>query len=77
MEKKYSVILTAALAVGLTLLIVPSCRKAPRPLNIILMISDGCGYNCFEMASLYQHGRTGAQIYESFPVRLAVSTHSA
>ncbi|MBN1224550.1 MAG: alkaline phosphatase [Candidatus Aminicenantes bacterium] len=77
MEKKSSVILTAALAVGLTLLIVPSCRKAPRPLNIILMISDGCGYNCFEMADLYQYGRTGTQIYDSFPVRLAVSTHSA
>jgi alkaline phosphatase len=57
--------------------LVPSCRRTPRPLNIILMISDGCGYNCFDLASLYQYGRTGEQVYESFPVRLAVSTHSA
>jgi alkaline phosphatase len=41
------------------------------------MISDGCGYNCFDLVSLYQYGRTGAQVYDSFPVRFAVSTHSA
>jgi alkaline phosphatase len=41
------------------------------------MISDGCGYNCFDLASLYQHGQTGAQVYDSFPVRFPVSTYSA
>ncbi len=65
------------LVVGFTLLLFHSCRKAPRPLDIILMISDGCGYNCFDLASLYQYGRTGTQVYDSFPVRFAVSTYSA
>jgi alkaline phosphatase len=77
MKKTFSAIITVVLAIGITLFLLFSCRKAARPLNIILMISDGCGYNCFDLASLYQFGRTGAQIYESFPVRFAVSTYSA
>jgi alkaline phosphatase len=51
--------------------------RPPSPTkNIILMISDGCGYNHIAAASLYQYGRTGAQIYERFPVKLAMSTYS-
>ncbi len=46
------------------------------PRNIILMISDGAGYNHVDAASLYQYGRTGAQVYEDFPVKLAMSTYS-
>jgi alkaline phosphatase len=77
MKKKSLNVFLVFLAIGLTLFLLPSCRRAPRPLNIILMISDGCGYNCFDLASLYQYGRTGAQVYDSFPVRFAVSTYSA
>jgi alkaline phosphatase len=77
MKKKSSVVILVLLAIGFTLFLSPSCRRAPRPLNIILMISDGCGYNCFDLASLYEYGRTKTQIYDSFPVRFAVSTHSA
>lgn len=44
--------------------------------NIILMISDGCGYNHIDAASLYQYGKTGLQIYEGFPVRLGMSTYT-
>jgi alkaline phosphatase len=40
--------------------------------NIILMISDGCGYNHVDTADYYQ-GSTGA--YEGFPVRLAMTTY--
>ncbi|MBN1270960.1 MAG: alkaline phosphatase [Candidatus Aminicenantes bacterium] len=65
------------LTAGITLATFFSCRRALRPLNIILMISDGCGYNCFNAASLYQYGRTGMQVYDSFPVQCAVCTHSA
>ncbi len=32
---------------------------------IILMISDGAGFNTFEAASYYRHGRLGGQIYDS------------
>ncbi|MEE8605153.1 MAG: alkaline phosphatase, partial [Candidatus Aminicenantaceae bacterium] len=77
MKKKSSPVILVLLVICFILFTPPSCRRAPRPLNIILMISDGCGYNCFDLASLYQYGRTGAQVYESFPVRFAVSTHSA
>jgi alkaline phosphatase len=65
------------LTIGLALSTVPSCKRAPQPLNIILMITDGCGYNCFDFASFYHYGKTGSQVYESFPVQFPVSTYSA
>lgn len=46
------------------------------PKNIILLISDGCGYNHVDAASLYQYGKTDVQVYEDFPVRLAMSTYA-
>ncbi|MFH1999806.1 MAG: alkaline phosphatase [Planctomycetota bacterium] len=39
--------------------------------NIILMISDGAGFNAFDACSYYQFGRRGAQVYDGFPVKLA------
>ncbi|MHC4154949.1 MAG: alkaline phosphatase [Planctomycetota bacterium] len=68
------IVLLAALSVGLS-----SCASAapPSPKNIIIMICDGCGYNHVDAAGLYQFGRTGAQPYEGFPVRLAMSTYPA
>jgi alkaline phosphatase len=47
------------------------------PKNIILLISDGCGYYHVDSASLYQYGETDTQVYEDFPVQLAMSTYSA
>ncbi len=44
--------------------------------NIIVMISDGCGYNHVDAASLFEHGKTGVQVYESFPFRAGMSTYS-
>ncbi|MBN2491700.1 MAG: alkaline phosphatase [Planctomycetes bacterium] len=60
-------------------------KEPPRPggpkrglvKNFILLISDGCGYNHVDAASLYQQGRTGAQTYEHFPVRVGMSTYPA
>lgn len=75
-KKSTSFLVLFLFAFGLPILFF-SCRKASRPFNIILMISDGCGYNCFRAASLYQYGRAGTQIYDSFPVQCAVCTHSA
>lgn len=62
-----------------TLIIWPVLAFAdePVPRNIILMISDGCGFNHVDAASYYEHGRTGVQVYEHFPVRLAMSTQPA
>lgn len=50
--------------------------EQPKPKNVILFISDGCGFNHVDVASYYQFGKTGEQIYEKFPVKLAMSTHS-
>jgi alkaline phosphatase len=47
------------------------------PKNVILMISDGCGYNQIAAADYYQYGREGQQVYEQFPVSIAMSTFSA
>jgi alkaline phosphatase len=45
-----------------------------RPTNVILMISDGMGYNTVQATSYW----TGAAaVYEQFPVRYGVSTFSA
>jgi alkaline phosphatase len=77
MKKKFSIVFLSLLVVGFTLFLCTSCRKAPRPLNVILMITDGCGFNCFDLASLYQYGKTGTQVYEFFPVQFPVSTYSA
>ena len=47
------------------------------PRNIIVMISDGCGYNHVDAASIYQHGTTGAQVYHQFPIQFGMSTYMA
>ncbi len=44
--------------------------------NIILFISDGCGYNHIEAASIYQYGEKDKQVYQDFPVQYAMSTFS-
>lgn len=77
MKKRLLAFFPVLLALGLGLALLQGCRTRKGPLSIILMISDGCGYNCFDLAGFFQHGRRGAQVYDSFPVRLAVSTHSA
>ena len=45
------------------------------PQNVIVMISDGCGYHHVDAASYYQYGKTGMQVYEHFPIQLAMSTY--
>ena len=47
-----------------SLLAAGQASQAATAKNIILLISDGTGYNCFEAASYYQYGRTGQQAYE-------------
>ena len=49
---------------------------AGQPKTIILMISDGCGFNHVKASGYYEYGESGAQIYEQFPVKYAMSTYS-
>lgn len=49
-----------------------SVAKKTKPKNVILMISDGCGYNHI-LATDYYTGKK--QVYERFPVRLGMTTY--
>lgn len=48
-----------------------------RAKNIIVMISDGMGYNQIAATDYFQWGATGTQVYEQFPARVAMSTYSS
>lgn len=50
---------------------------ASLPKNIIFMISDGCGYNHIDAASIFEHGKTEVQVYEQFPVKYGMTTYPA
>lgn len=61
----------------LALLAGPGLAQPAPPRNVIIMIADGCGFNHLQAASLFAHGRPDSPLYESFPVRLAMSTFAA
>ena len=52
-------------------------KKKPLPKNIIIMISDGWGFNHLEAASYWEYGEDARQIYNRFPFKFAMSTFSA
>ena len=65
-----------AFAIGALVVFAVDGRSADwGPRNIIVMISDGCGYNHVDAASIYQHGTTGAQVYHQFPIQFGMSTY--
>jgi len=45
--------------------------------NVVIMISDGTGYEHIAASNLYDLGLGGTQIYQTFPLRYAMSTYSA
>jgi alkaline phosphatase len=51
-------------------------QPVERVKNVIVMISDGMGYNHVAATDYYQYGATGTQVYEGFPVRTGMSTYS-
>jgi len=54
-----------------------SCVSLERgPINVILMISDGAGFNTYQACRFYEHGAAGSEVYDRFPVRLACTTYS-
>ncbi|SCZ81999.1 alkaline phosphatase [Acidaminobacter hydrogenoformans] len=44
--------------------------------NVIVLISDGWGYNQILATDYYNDGKAGTQRYEKFPTKLAMSTYS-
>ncbi len=47
---------------------------APAPRNVVLFIADGAGFLHFEAARLQEADPTGWQVYDGWPVRLAMCT---
>lgn len=43
--------------------------------NVILMITDGASWGTWDMTSYYEYGETGRQPYDSFPVKLGMTTY--
>jgi len=68
---------TCLVIVSILFLLSVCARKSCAPKNIIIFISDGCGFNHVDAASMYQCGKTGSQVYEKFPIRYAMTTWSA
>ena len=77
--KKKSILKTIIITFLLITLLIPlysSTKCIPKKKNIILFISDGCGYNHIDATNLYSYGKTGVQVYEYFPVKVAMSTYN-
>ncbi|WP_456408395.1 alkaline phosphatase [Caldithrix abyssi] len=59
----------------LTLMVLISCKQEARqPKNIIVFIADGCGFNQVAAGEYYQFGEKGKAVYQSFPIKFAMST---
>lgn len=53
-----------------------SDTQTPLPTkNVIVMIADGQGFNHSKAASLYEYGEEDKQVYNDFPITLAMSTY--
>ena len=64
------------LCVALLLPLAPSALAAPAPVkNVILMISDGASWGTWDLASYWEYGALGQQPYDSFPVKLGMTTY--
>jgi alkaline phosphatase len=50
--------------------------KKPAAKNVIVMISDGWGFNHLQALSYYEYGKDARQIYNRFPFQTAISTYS-
>jgi alkaline phosphatase len=68
------VLLAVALLFSVTFSASVAADPATSAKNIILMISDGGGFNHVLAADYYQYGAAGTQVYEDFPVQVACST---
>jgi len=54
-----------------------SVPPKPPAKNVIVMISDGWGFNHLTAASYYEYGKDARQVYNRLPFQVAMSTYSA
>ena len=43
--------------------------------NVIIMVTDGASWGTYDMASYWEYGQKGMQPYDSFPVKLGMTTY--
>lgn len=63
------------LAVSTMALAAWPAEAANRAKNVILFISDGASWGTWDMASYWEYGAKGLQPYNSFPVKLGMTTY--
>lgn len=44
------------------------------PHNVVLFVADGAGFHHYEAAGYYEYGESERQVYDDWPVRIAMST---
>jgi len=71
--KRLTAVLAAAGALTLSQGL-PVAEAAPAK-NVILFISDGASWGTWDMASYWEYGQKGMQPYDSFPVKLGMTTY--
>lgn len=77
LQKRHTKILLTSFLLAIALLVITGCApESKSPKNVIIFISDGCGYNQILATDYFQHGKTGEQVYQQFPVRIGMSTYS-
>ncbi len=75
-SKKLLACCGAVMAAALVMAAMPGTAAADPPKNVIVMISDGCGYNHIAATNYYQYGTHPAQGYESWPYQAGMSTYA-
>ena len=67
---------TLIFTIGALLILASNVMSADEgPKNIIVMISDGCGYDHIAATSIYQHGQPDGEIYHQFRIQYGMSTY--
>lgn len=76
--KKTALLVFFVLLIAATPAFAASNSALPKPgaKNVIIMISDGWGYNQLQATSYYEYGRDARQVTSRFPFNLAMSTYS-
>ncbi len=54
-----------------------SAAKAATADNVILFVADGASWGTYDMSSYWEHGELGQQPYDTFDVKLGMTTHPA
>ena len=76
--KKVILIVFLVMLVGITPAFAAPAGGPAKPAakNVIIMISDGWGFNQLQATSYYEYGKDARQIYNRFPFKFAMSTYS-